>query len=249
MKSAIPRALLLCMGLVPLFWVFSFIPLFRLEAPVNATAATLLAGDTVPEATIAALVPRIAALQSTPQCLPKGLRSSIVLETRLTQDAIDANNVPQRDALLLYAEELVKKSLRCSPISSYSWFALFWIDSLRQGFSDRSIGYLEMSYLTGPREGWISIRRNYYGFALFDRLPATLQAKIVSEFSDLVNAGFVADAADILTGAAWNYRDVVVAGLSAARQPTRRNLAMLLRRKGVNIAIPGVDLPDLRPWN
>jgi hypothetical protein len=63
----------------------------------------------------------------------------------------------------------------------------------------------------------------------------------------MVNSGFIGDAAANLQGPAWPIRDVLLASLSGAREKYRKQFAVRLRRQGLELAVPGVEMPELRP--
>ena len=243
------RALLLGMGAAALYWTVSFEPFFRIEAPLNDAASKILSGEKISDTSIEALKPRIDVLQNASRCFVRGLQSGIILELQLIQDSIGAADHAKLDTLVPSTARLIGRALECAPVSSYSWLALFWVDNLRLGFSDQSIRYLEMSYMTGPREGWISLKRNAFALAVYDGLPEDLQDKVVSEFSDLVQAGFIDDAANILTGPGRSQQARLVSGLSNVNPSLKKDLALALRRRGFEISVPGVNLSDPRPWD
>jgi hypothetical protein len=175
------------------------------------------------------------------------MHNAAVLRGRLVQVALENSEPRQFDAYAAAADSLIRKSLGCAPSDAFLWFALFWVENMRFGFRDESVKYLEQSYQFGPYEGWIALKRNIYALALYRSLPERLQKQAVLEFAAMVNSGFIGDAAANLQGPGWPIRDVLLASLSGAQEKYRKQFAVRLRRRGLELAVPGVEMPELRP--
>ena len=116
---------------------------------------------------------------------------------------------------------------------------------------DRSkddFAYLRMSYRVGPHEGWVAGRRNYIALENFPELPQDLADAAVTEFKDLVVSGYFNTAVKILVGPGWPIHDMLLRRLEDAPDEARRQLASSANARGYDIAVPGVERPEPRPW-
>ncbi|WP_441234180.1 hypothetical protein [Bradyrhizobium sp. 930_D9_N1_4] len=143
----------------------------------------------------------------------------------------------------------IRKSLGCSPYDPFFWFVRYWVEVSSSGISEKALRYLEMSYETGPNEGWIALRRNRFALAAFPSLGSELQKKVLSEFSELVAAGFVDLAAANLAGPGWPVREQLLAGLGDVGRYNREQFAKLLEDQGIRVDIPNFEPRQQRYWN
>jgi hypothetical protein len=63
-----------------------------------------------------------------------------------------------------------------------------------------------------------------------------------------VIAGFVEQAASKLIGPGWDVRDTLLSALCDVALKHRRRLAQVFHGAGYEVTVPGIDLPELRPW-
>jgi hypothetical protein len=71
-----------------------------------------------------------------------------------------------------------------------------------------------MSYLMGPNEGWIALKRKVLALAVFERLPLDVAKMAIRELATLLSSGFVREPVGIFTGPAWRLRDLKNVALS-----------------------------------
>src|SRR5581483_10514237 len=138
-------------------------------------------------------------------------------------------------------------SLSLSPTDPFLWLMLYSLEATRNGFDIKSLRLLDESYATGPREGWVALRRNKLSLSVFPMVSDGLQTEIVSEFAGMVDSDFTEAAALNLTGNGWAQRDRLLAGLADANIIAREAFAKKLARDGVSVIVPGVEL-DERLW-
>jgi hypothetical protein len=93
----------------------------------------------------------------------------------------------------------------------------YWLEVNENGFSNKALDYLRMSYVLGPNEGWISAKRNGFALAIYDQLPEDIAERVVPEFVSLVRSGFHPQAAANLAGPGWSKRETLVAALARVR--------------------------------
>jgi hypothetical protein len=144
---------------------------------------------------------------------------------------------------------MIRKSLASAPADPFLWTVLFWLENTQKGFKRDRLEYLQMSYLLGPNEGWIGVKRSRFAFALFRSLPPDLAEKTVREFARLVGSNYHSQAADILGGPGWPIRSILLAGLKDVDEESLQVFSKTLYRRGYNLQVPGVDRPEWRPWH
>jgi hypothetical protein len=132
----------------------------------------------------------------------------------------------------------LRKSLSCAPADPYLWLALFWLRNTRDGFSTPNLDLLRMSYLVGPNEGWVVLKRSHIALAMFDGLPRDLADEAIAEFARLVKSELYTEAMEILSGPGWPHRDRLMAALASVPP---RNVVILVKA----MADTGYDLDAL----
>lgn len=236
------------LGTLAILWVTAFAPSDWKYAPLDGIAPQVIRGEAIPDTAIEKFIPAMDELQQSGTCWPKAMHNAAILRGRLVEFAIENSDPRQFDLYAAAANSMFRKSLSCAPSDSFMWFALFWIENLRLGFRDEAVKYLEKSYELGPYEGWIGLKRNPYALTIYSSLPAELQKRVVLEFATQVNSGFINSAALSLQGPGWPIRDVLIGGLTDVQDKYKKQLAKRLRNIGVEVTIPGVDMPEFRPW-
>lgn len=142
------------------------------------------------------------------------------------------------------------RTLACMPEHAYAWLALYWIESLRRGFSPELLRLLEQSYRTGPRETWIAVRRNPLAMSLFPILPPALQELAIDEFVDLVHTTQFDTAVRLFAIAEPDVQARIVPRLAEVPFGTRRGFQQRLLRLGIDVTLPGLDPPkERRPFH
>ena len=135
-----------------------------------------------------------------------------------------------------------------SPTSSFMWLTDLWLRRLRGEPADGNSGLLRMSYLFGPNEAWIAIRRNPLALSLLPSVPTDLAEQAISEFVGLVRSGLYAYASRILSGPGWPMREQLVGRLAHLDEADRRRFAKALAADNVGVSVPGVDERPSRPF-
>jgi hypothetical protein len=83
---------------------------------------------------------------------------------------------------------------------------------------------------------------------MFDQLPPDLASFAVNDFIKLVNTGqLYAQTAAIFKNASTAAKSRIVEQLKTVNLITRQDFARLLRDNGLEVDIPGVEVPA-RPW-
>jgi hypothetical protein len=168
---------------------------------------------------------------------------------RLLEQAIADGDQNNLDGLMSETDGMILKSLANAPTDPFLWTILFWLENTQNGFKRARLNYLQMSYLLGPNEGWIAVKRNRLAVAIFPSFPPDIAENAVSEFSRLIGSGFFVEAADILGGPGWPIRETLLSGLKDVDELNRQTFAKIVYSLGYDVMVPGIDRPDWRPWH
>ena len=104
-----------------------------------------------------------------------------------------------------------------------------------------------MSYQLGPNEGWVALKRNPVAFANYEGLPPDLVTKAITEFLALINSEFYEQAVDILSGPAWQLRDIIIPHLAGLPDRRREAFAKAVYARGLEVKMPGIKQPNSKP--
>ncbi len=88
-----------------------------------------------------------------------------------------------------HADMVLRQMLACSPFESNQWLSLMMLDVKRNGVRDKVFAFLELSYLTGPREAWIIERRLTFIAGIAPLVPEKLKPQILSDIGELRRMG------------------------------------------------------------
>lgn len=122
-------------------------------------------------------------------CMP-GVREqlSFLLSIRSTShNGLDA--LKKTDDDLDRANQALQDMLACSPFESNQWLSLAMLDVERNGVRDKAFTFLELSYLTAPREGWIVERRLTFVANIAQFVPQKLRAQIHNDIFEMRRMG------------------------------------------------------------
>lgn len=182
-----------------------------------------------------------------PGCRPKLAQAAAIIAIQRAEIALESEVGPQPTNRFQPTEIALEAALRCSPADGFLWYALAWLTSVSSGDAKKISALLRHSYRTAPFEGWIVVRRNALILSLLDLVEPDIAALGRREFALIVDNGFYNEAYALLTGPGWPARETLLSSLGDARIVRRRNFARMLT--GLDLAVPGVDMPEKRPWN
>jgi hypothetical protein len=248
LRDCAVRAFTIFLSAAAIAWSALTIPNFWTDASIERIGTHVIWGEPYKPEILTRLLPALTSMQQAAQCRPAGLRAAAAIRLRLVEEAIATGDRAAIDTSLDSLSSMVRTALSCSPADAFLWLVLYWVDTARNGFDARYVGYLTASYDFGPNESWIALKRNKLGFAVFSRLPADLQQKVLREFVALLSSRFYAQAVDIFTASAWPVRDRVLAEVAKLDERHRQQFARILYSKGFDVAVPGVAPRDSRPW-
>ncbi|MCK1663450.1 hypothetical protein [Bradyrhizobium sp. 151] len=230
-----------------MWWSTTALPIFRSSAPGRELTDQIVEDRRFKPGVIAQVLER---MESEPKrIVPQGAfaRALALINVRTAEEAAQRKSAGEVDREAARAEDKVRASLTINPADSFLWLILYSLDTGHNGFDGKQTSYLDQSYKTGPREGWIALRRNRIALALFSLLGEPGQEEVVAEFAGLVESEFIDDAALNLLGVGWAHRERLVSSLQRADVTGREALAKRLSQEGIKVAIPGIQ-NDERPW-
>jgi hypothetical protein len=237
------------LGAVAVVWALYTLPIFWYQFGVEQMAKRIVAGDAFKPAVLSFLDTTLISLKDEKWHRPSVLSSAAEVRVRLLEQAIadgDQKAIDQRMAGLQLG---IRKSLADTPAAPFLWLVLFWLENSQNGFAPDHLKYLQMSYLTGPNEGWVGIKRNRLALAIFPQLGPNLSECAIHEFAQLVDSFFIGEAADILIGPGWPIREKLLPGLKDVTLINRQLFAKTVYRLGYDVSVPDVARPDFRPWD
>lgn len=246
--TVLGQLLVLLLGLAATAWGGATFPGFWQQSLIERAAAHVIDRAAFK---LEALVPLMADVEAAEQarfCRPEALRSATIIRLRFAEDAIVAGARTTIDGELSTLEEAVRRSLACSPADPFLWMVLAWVEGSREGFKLDQLQYLRMSYLLGPNEGWIAVRRNRLALSIYERLPPDLGDAATAEFARMLGSWFYWDTLAIFIGPGWRIRDKLLERIKDVSERQREAFEKALYAQGYNVAVPGIAPRVSRPW-
>jgi hypothetical protein len=241
------RVVTIVIGLAGVAWGASTVPVFWHAMKVDEVSRNIISGLAYQSQELRELVPVIEKVSDAVVCRPDLRKSTAVIRLRLAEVSSSEGNGGGADSDIGAAKEAIRTALSCSPTEAYLWLSLFWVNGLAHGFRPSDFALLRMSYVEGPNEGWIMTKRNHLALAIFPSLPPDLAEHAMVEFTKLLEPDFVAFAAENFIGPGWPIRELLLERIKTAPEPQRRAFAQLLKEKGYDVAVPGINLRKT-PW-
>jgi hypothetical protein len=241
------RIVLISVGLFSVCWAIITFPVFWGDAGLGYTADRILNGEQFKREILQILLADADSAERT-WARPEALRGAAIIRLRLAEQASIAEGSKPLVPILDQLGASIRRSLSAAPADPLLWLALFRLKRMKGDRSKEDFAYLRMSYLVGPHEGWVAVNRNHIALAIFPELPQDLAEMAVTEFKDLVASAYYDAAVKILIGPGWPIRDMLLRRLEDAPVEARRQFARSADQLGYEIAVPGVERPDPRPW-
>jgi hypothetical protein len=239
------RILTLGCALASISWTVSVIPAFRERAIYEIPGERILAGEEFRAERLGELQRDLDGLTAG-SLQPSALRDVVAIRVRLSEMALSSGDTQVAASRFDELETAVDESLAGNPTESFVWLTKYWLQHVRSGDIAAHLRFLGMSYLAGPNEGWIAVRRNPLALSVFALLPPELAEQVLTEFTGLVRSGLYSDAASILAGPGWPAREKLLGRLSQLEEADRRGFAYALDGKNLDgVVVPGVDEESL----
>ncbi|MCK1675306.1 hypothetical protein IVA89_26605 [Bradyrhizobium sp. 150] len=246
-RSAAFRALLLPLGLFSVLWSLTAVPSFWRTAPARDIIARIIADDRFRPGVLDQMLVRIEAEPVLAIPRPELSLASVLVRLRIAEEGMQRRTLAEADREVEAAEHQLMASLKVTPSDSFLWLMLYSVKTTRNGFDPEIVRYLERSYLAGPHEGWIAVRRNRLALSIFPTLRDGTRQLAVSEFAELVDGDFIQEAAANLIGVGWAQNERLLSALGGIDLSSKTNLWKRLRAEGINVKIPGLEFSE-RPW-
>jgi hypothetical protein len=240
------RVFVLALGLMSVCWGGYAMAQLWTDSSLARPARFALMGAPFRNERLLEFLPALAVAEQARPCRPDARHAAAVLRVLVAEQAFAGRDTAGIDVRLAEARSAIRASLACAPADSFLWFALFWIENTIAGFSADHVGYLRMSYMFGPNEGWINLKRNRFAFAVFRQLPPEVARRVLDEFVTLIKNDFYKEAVAIFTGPAWTVRDQVLARLAGLGERRREAFAKELYAQDYDVDVPGIPQPNVR---
>jgi hypothetical protein len=211
-------------------------------------ASRIIRGETFSTDFISSLALKAPRGDNVDQCNATVARSTAVIDVSGLEEAYASADRQAIDDRLQKLEASTRFALACAPTDAFLWCIRYWVKVIKYGFKREFLIDLELSYDFGPNEGWIAAKRNNLALAVFDQLGPSVQDLVVAEFAGMVDAGLIERSANNLVGVVPALQDRLLSALSGSRPISREWLAKWLRKEGYRVNVPGVELPEERPW-
>jgi hypothetical protein len=91
----------------------------------------------------------------------------------------------EASSILEQARLTLKRSLKLAPGDANLWYLLAEIRALQNKMDPKTQRFLGMSYLTGPREGWIALRRLQFSLRYWLLLDKEIRRHVTREIRTL----------------------------------------------------------------
>ncbi|MGL3111392.1 hypothetical protein [Bradyrhizobium sp. BR 1432] len=238
---------MLLLGAAGLWWSSIVLPIFRSAAPAREITERIMTDQRFKAGTLRHVLLQMEREPQRPVVQSSFVRAKALVELRAAEEAVGRKSSEEADAEIAAAEQTVHASLALNPTDSFLWLMLYSVRTAREGFAPENVRYFEQSYSSGLHEGWIVLRRNRLALSVFPMLTTSIQARVVSEFAEMVDLGFVDEAVVNLTDVGWPHRERLLASLEQVDIAARELLARQLSRNSVKVVVPGIEMKD-RPW-
>ena len=234
-------------GVFSVWWGICTCPVFWRDARLDHTADGIINGELFKREILQTMLADSDAAERA-WARPEALRSAAIIRLSLVEQAILAKKSKPSGPIIDQLGASVRCALSAAPADPLLWLALFLSRRMKDDHNQEDFAYLKMSYLVGPHEGWVASRRNQIALSQFPELPQELAEAAVTEYRDLVVSGYYRTAVKILVGPGRPIRDMLLRRLEDAPDEAKRQLASLAEALGYDIAAPGIEQPDPRPW-
>lgn len=236
------------LAILTILWVAISFPKFWTESVVFQSARRIIAGDSYSQDALAKLGSSIE-LTGNLSARPSVLESLAVVHLRLVEEMVARGEPREVDKRMALLDRTITSALTSSSFSSYQWLALYWVRNRSNGYSPQYLEYLQMSYDTGPLEGWVALRRSRIALGMYAVLNDQLREAALSEYVGLVRSQFFVDAAEIFGNSTPIVRTALIAKLDQLKETDRQALVKIISEKGYwDASLPGVNLVPSRPW-
>jgi hypothetical protein len=241
------RSLFFVGGILALWWGAVALSIFWQQSSVERIANRIIAGDAFSQPSLMRQSSAVESIEKAKFCHPSALRSATIIRLRIFEAGVSGSEHKYTNDELKRLGDEIRTSLMCLPADPFLWLVLYWAESTQNGSKPEHLDLLRMSYRLGPNEGWIAIKRSPVVFANFAMLPGDLEANAINEFLGLVRSEMYREAIAILSGPAWQVRNVILPRLESLPRRNREMFARVASDSGLTISVPGIEPPKPHP--
>lgn len=242
------RGTLLLVGLLSLCWSLTALPSFNRSTTARDLKDRIVAGEHFKPGVLRSMLTRLDAVPAPLIKQPEIASTAALVNLRIAEEAARGGGSDEVDRQVETADHQLIQALSTNPSEAFLWLLLYSVETARSGFDPKVVQFLEASYLTGPHEGWIAVRRNRIALAIFPMLRERTQRSVTSEFSELVDSDFTEVAVTNLIATGWAQREGLLNSLQTTDATSKASFVKRLRSEGINLSVPGVEYNE-RPWH
>jgi len=234
------RACAMLCGAGAIAWSIFTFPTFSRERALEADVQRILTGEQYSPAQLSVLRDRLS--ESPDRQLRPSVRSNLaVIRLRLVEEDMAAGRSKPDAAVVGELANSIDAMLSDNPTNAFLWLIKFWLPIQQSDNAAVDFNLLRTSYLMGPNEVWIALRRNPLALSLFAQMPDDLASRSIVEFAGLVRSGLYSDAASILAGPGLPIGQRLLDGLARVDEVSRYRFARVLEANDVQgLTIPGI---------
>jgi len=163
-------------------------------------------------------------------CDTHSQRAMLLLEMPLADAALRTGAAAEFDRRIRSLESRSREILSCSPRDSFAWLIAFDLEVMHGLLDEHSFNLLAMSYETSPNEAWIAIRRIFVAMPLVLVAPEPVRQKTLHEFQQLIQHGFVDEAARSYLIASGSIRSLLQSRVEQLDLPRQKAFSDTLQK-------------------
>lgn len=171
-----------------------------------------------------------------------------IVRISLVDAAFEANDAESADRHLSGAKEASERVLACSPGSTVAWTMLAWIEQVRNDDTPLLRELVQMSFRTGPYEGWALVRRLEIMLRFAAPLSETEKKQIADQCRWLLQISLWNVLAEFYMAGDDAQKDMLHPIFAEADRRTQKLIAQYIRQGGTSIDLPLIEPEGSRPW-
>jgi hypothetical protein len=247
-RTRVAKSFALALGISAIAWAAYAATFYRAEVSIAAYSRAILSSETYSAAQIDALRKTLDAT-SMESLRPLAFNDVAVVRLLILETELAAGQSEQIASDRAELDSAVTAALAAAPSNSFLWLVKYWLEDPSVRSTERGRIPLRMSYILGPNEGWIALRRNPLALAEFASLPKPMAGQVLSEFATMVQSGFYQEASNIIAGADRDLRELLLGRLDQIKEADRNDFAKVLEQRGLDqVPVPGLVKRPARPF-
>lgn len=208
----------------------------------------LLRSQSFPKQDLEDLAAAAATVKTDALCHPFDTQNLLVVQVALAEIAFNEGDADAADKALRETVDLAHRTLYCNPYSSTAWTVLGWESFVRDDASPRMIALMDMSYRTGPFDGWSIVRRLGLMLPMVAQLDAAHQEVLRTQIAAFVQDGLLDVLVGYYVGGNAAQKAFLQAEFARLGQPEMKRIDELVRNAGADIDLPLAEARGSRPW-